>query len=68
MSFIQQIATGIYCMGAKVVSSVKAVMEKGRGRPGGPVVKTLPSSVGDAGSIPGQGAKVPRVLQPKTKP
>ena len=33
--------------------------------PGGPVVKTLPSSVGGAGLIPGQGAKIPHALQPK---
>ena len=33
--------------------------------PGGPVVKTLPSNTGGAGSIPGQGAKIPHVLQPK---
>ena len=28
--------------------------------PGGPVVKNLPSNAGDAGSIPGQGTKIPR--------
>ena len=27
--------------------------------PGGPVVKNLPSSAGDVGSIPGQGTKIP---------
>ena len=27
--------------------------------PGGPVVKNLPSSAGDAGSIPGWGTKIP---------
>ena len=27
--------------------------------PGGPVVKNLPSNAGDAGSIPGQGTKIP---------
>ena len=29
------------------------------GLPDGPVVETLPSSAGGAGSIPGQGTKVP---------
>ena len=33
--------------------------------PGGPVVKTLPSNAGGAGSIPGQGAKLPHALWPK---
>ena len=32
---------------------------------GGPVVKTLPSSVGGEGSIPGQGAKTPHASAPK---
>ena len=27
--------------------------------PGGPVVKNLPYNAGDAGSIPGQGTKIP---------
>ena len=27
--------------------------------PGGPMVKTSPSNAGGAGSIPGQGAKIP---------
>ena len=27
--------------------------------PGGPVVKNLPGNAGDAGSIPGQGTKIP---------
>ena len=31
----------------------------------GPVVKTSPSSAGEVGSIPGQGARIPNVLQPK---
>ena len=30
--------------------------------PGGPVVKTSPSSAGGAGLIPGQGAKIPHAL------
>ena len=33
--------------------------KKGGDFPGGPVVKNLPSSAGDAGSIPGQGTKIP---------
>ena len=40
--------------------------------PGGPVVKTLPSNAGGAGSISGQEAKIPHASQrkknPKTKP
>ena len=30
--------------------------------PGGPVVKTLPSSAGGVGSIPGQEVKIPQAL------
>ena len=30
--------------------------------PGGTVVKNLPSNAGDAGSIPGQGTKIPHAL------
>ena len=30
--------------------------------PGGPVVKNLPSSAGDTGSIPGQGTKIPHAM------
>ena len=33
--------------------------------PGGPVVKTSPSNAGRAGSILGQGAKIPHALRPK---
>ena len=36
---------------------------------GGPVVKNLPSNAGDAGSIPGQGTKIPHAagkLSPST--
>ena len=36
-----------------------------RNFPGGPVVKTSPSNVGSAGSIPGWGAKIPHALRPK---
>ena len=32
---------------------------------GGPAVKTSPSSAGDAGSIPGQEAKIPCASWPK---
>ena len=44
----------------------EALKERKRGDfPGGPVVKTSPSNTGDAGSIPGWGAKIPRALWPK---
>ena len=33
--------------------------------PGSPVVKTLPSNGGGAGSNPGQGAKIPHAWRPK---
>ena len=35
--------------------------------PGGPVVKNSPCNAGDAGSIPGQGTKIPHVAWPKEK-
>ena len=35
--------------------------------PGGPVVKTLPSNAGDAGLIPGRGAKSPHASGPKNQ-
>ena len=35
--------------------------------PGGPVVKTSPSNAGGAGSIPGQGAKIPHASWPKNR-
>ena len=35
--------------------------------PSGPVVKTSPSTGGDAGSIPGQGTKIPQALQPENQ-
>ena len=39
-------------------------MEKNmRDFPGGPVVKNPPSNAGDAGSIPGQGAKIPQSMR-----
>ena len=31
--------------------------------PGGPVVKNPPSNAGDAGSIPGQGTKIPHAKE-----
>ena len=31
------------------------------------MVKTLPSNAGDAGLIPGQGAKIPHALRPKNQ-
>ena len=47
----------------------KSIIQKGTCRdfPGGPVVKTSPSSVGGAGSIPGWGAKIPHASDQKTK-
>ena len=35
--------------------------------PGSPAVETSPSNAGSVGSIPGQGAKIPHVLWPKTE-
>ena len=35
--------------------------------PGGPVVQTLPSNAGGAGSIPGWGAKIPHASWPKNQ-
>ena len=35
--------------------------------PGGPVVKPSPSNAGGAGSIPGQGAKIPHASWPKNQ-
>ena len=35
--------------------------------PGGPVVKTLPSNAGGAGSIPGRGAEIPHASWPKNQ-
>ena len=35
--------------------------------PGGPVVKTSPSNAGGAGSILGQGAKIPHASPPKNQ-
>ena len=36
-----------------------------RNFPGGPVVGTSPFSSGSAGSIPGQGGKIPHASQPR---
>ena len=33
--------------------------------PGGPVVKTVPSNAGSAGSVPHGGTKIPQSLEPK---
>ena len=41
------------------------IIEKEMGATALVVVKTLPSNAGVAGSIPGQGAKIPHVLEPK---
>ena len=37
------------------------------GLPGSPVVKTLPSSAGGMGLIPGQGAKIPHASRPENQ-
>ena len=37
------------------------------GFPGGPMVKTSPASAGGAGSIPGQGAKIPQASRPRNQ-
>ena len=44
------------------------ISEKDRDFPGGPVVKNLPSNVGDAGLIPHQGIKIPHATGQATKP
>ena len=36
--------------------------------PAGPVVKNLPSSAGDVGSIPGRGTKIPHAAEPLSPP
>ena len=41
--------------------------EHGGDFPGTPVVKTLPSSAGGAGSIPGREAEIPCALEPKNQ-
>ena len=41
--------------------------QKHRDFPGGPVVKTSPSSAGGAGLIPGPGAKIPHASRPKNQ-
>ena len=40
---------------------------KTRDFPNGPVVKTLPSNTGGAGSIPCQGTKIPHTSGPKSQ-
>ena len=35
--------------------------------PGGPAVRTSPSNAGAAGSMPGQGAKIPHASQSKNQ-
>ena len=41
--------------------------EEGEDLPGGPVVRTLPSTARGAGSIPGWRTKIPYALQTKIK-
>ena len=38
-------------------------MKTDTGFPGGPVVKNPPCNAGVVGSIPGQGAKIPHILE-----
>ena len=52
----------IYKHGASTVSNSKVST---RDFPGGPVVKTLPSSAGGAGLNPHQGTKIPHALWTK---
>ena len=49
------------------IMSANILQSKARDRdfPGGPVVKTSPSSAGGADSIPGRGAKIPHASWPK---
>ena len=42
-------------------------MKEMRDFPGGPVVKTSPSSAGRAGLIPGRGARIPHASWPKNQ-
>ena len=46
----------------KEIGIVESFIRKIQNFPGGPVVKTLPSSVGDEGSIPGWETKIPHAL------
>ena len=46
-----------------VLSKFSAInLKRKRNFPGGPVVKNLPSSAGDASLIPGQGTKIPHAV------
>ena len=51
------------------LEAVKGHMKKiySRDLPGGPVLMTLPSNAGGAGSILGRGAKIPHASQPKNQ-
>ena len=49
-------------MNERLLENVDRYMEEWRELPGGPVVKNLPSSAGDVGSIPDQGTKIPHAL------
>lgn len=53
-----------YNLNFLVVIFKKFFLKKVEGLPGGPVAKTSLSNTGDAGLIPGQGAKIPHALQP----
>ena len=43
------------------------IIDKEKGATSQVVVKTLPSNAGVAGSIPGQGPKIPHVSEPKNQ-
>ena len=49
-------------MNERLLENVDRYMEEWRELPGGPVVKNLPSSAGDVGSIPDQGTKIPHAV------
>ena len=57
MQLIQDIlAPKLTCFSTRLYCHLK---QEWQDFPGGPVVKNPPSNVGDAGSIPGQGTKIP---------
>ena len=53
------------CLDSLTMSQPRHVKTQPEDFPGGPVVKTSPSNVGDAGSIPGWGVKIPHASWPK---
>ena len=59
-SSVHKISLGLQ----KIFKKKKREREK---LPGGPVVKTSPANAGGAGSVSGQGAKIPHALKPKSQ-